>query len=381
MKIVHLCLSCFYVDGYAYQENCLVFEHVRAGHDVHVISSTESYDRGGQLTYLPPSSYAGSDGAPVIRLKYRLNLIPSLARKIRAYEGLAGILEEIKPEIIMFHGLCAWDILTVAAYVRRNPEVNFFIDCHEDFNNSARSWASRALLHKLVYRPIFRRCIDQIREVLCVTVESLEFAVEFYGSPRAKTRLYPLGCVIESTESVAERRTSFRRKHGLANNNIVVVQTGKFNSSKLLESALSAFCSIPSAELRFVIAGKMTEDVKETCQPLIESDSRIIDLGWQSADELRTVLSGADCFLQPFGQTVTSQMAAGFGCVILAQDLPSHRWLVGNRGFLFKDASELTNVFMWVLENSVRLEDLKFATSQFAVANLSYRQLALQILS
>lgn len=381
MKVVHFCLSCFYVDGYAYQENILVAEHVRAGHDVHVIASTESYDVHGRLTYLSPGSYIGTDGAAVTRLNYRFNTFPRLARKLRAYSGLAETLEQLKPEIIMFHGLCAWSLLTVTAYVRRNPKVKFFADCHEDFNNSARTWMSRELLHKRFYKPIFRQCVDQMHEVLCITVESLDFAIDFYGSPRGKTRMYPLGCTVESTQSVARRRADFRARHGLLDTDVVITQTGKLDHTKHLESALRAFCANPSPALKFVIAGRMTDDVKLVCLPLIKADTRIVDLGWQSIDELRSVLAGADCFLQPFGQTVTTQMAMGYGCVILAQDLPSHRWLVGDNGFLFKDASDLAGALSWVVENQARLGQLKLATKQFATAYLDYRQLALQIVS
>ena len=271
--------------------------------------------------------------------------------------------------------------MTVASYIRRNPSVRLFADCHEDSNNSARTWASRELLHKLFYKPIFRQCVNQIHEVLCITVESLDFAIGFYGSPRAKTRLYPLGCTIEPLEELSRRRADFRARHGFTDNEIVITQTGKLDHTKRLVSALQAFCTNPSPALKFVIAGRMTDDVKTECMPLIQNDSRIIDLGWQSTDELRSVLAGADCFLQPFGQTVTTQMAMGYGCVILAQDLPSHRWLVGDNGCLFKDSNELAHVFKWVVENQLKLDQLQQKTLQFAEAHLDYKQLALQIVN
>ena len=381
MKIAHLCLSCFYIDGYAYQENQLVAEHVGAGHDVHVIASIESYDINARLTYVSPGTYLGTDGAKVIRLPYRFNFFPRLARKIRAYVGLGALLRELQPEVILFHGLASWDLLTVAEYVKRNPKVRLFADCHEDFNNSARSWASRELLHKRFYKPIFRRCLDQISEVLCVTVESLDFAIDFYGSDRAKTRLYPLGGLIEPAAVNARRRAEFRSRLGFTDTDLVITQTGKLDRTKRLDLALRAFRANPSPRLKFVIAGRMTDEVKAECLPLIEGDARIIDLGWQSKDELRTVLAGADFFLQPFGQTVTTQMAMCQGCVVLAQDLPSHRWLVGDNGHLFRDAEELATTFRWVGGNQQRMEHLRQASMRVAEATRDYRKLAMQIVA
>lgn len=381
MKILHVCISGPFMDGMSYQENEIVAQHVLLGHDVTVIASTEIFDRDKQVIQTLPSCSRLDCGATLIRLPYANGVWMWLATKVRAHGGLSDCLQKIQPDRIMFHGLTAWDLLTVVAYVRRNPNVKLFADCHEDFNNSARTWASREVLHKRFYRPIFRRCVEHINEVLCVTVESLDFAVDFYGSPPTKSRLYPLGTIIESDQLVARRRASFRARLKLLDTDIVLTQTGKLDNTKKLESALLAFRANPSPVLKLVIAGQMSDDVKGVCLPLIESDKRIVDLGWQSKDDLCSVLAGADCFLQPFGQTVTTQMAMGFGCVILAQDLPSHRWLVGDKGCLFKDASELAGVLRWVVDNQSRLDQLKRASSQFAADHLDYRLLALQIVS
>ena len=42
MRILHLCLSCFYIDGYNYQENILPRINHEDGHDVRILASTET---------------------------------------------------------------------------------------------------------------------------------------------------------------------------------------------------------------------------------------------------------------------------------------------------------------------------------------------------
>jgi 1,2-diacylglycerol 3-alpha-glucosyltransferase len=380
MRVLHVCICGPFTDGLSYQENELVEQHVALGHDVTVIAATDTYGPDKQIVHTEAGTTRLNCGADLIRLPYSWGMRGWLATKIRAHRGLLHCVANLQPDRILFHGLTAWDLSTVAAYVRRNPGAQLFVDCHEDFNNSAKTWLSRELLHRLFYKPIFRNCIDQVKEVLCVTVESLDFAVDFYGSPRSKTRIYPLGCTVEASETATQRRADFRARLGLVDTDLVITQTGKLDHTKQLASALRAFCANPSSALRFVIAGRMSDDVKTVCLPLIKSDPRIFDLGWQSTDELRSVLAGADCFLQPFGQTVTTQMAMGYGCVILAQDLPSHRWLVGDKGHLFNDVSDLDAVFKWVVEKQGRLDQLKRATSQFAAEHLDYKKLALQII-
>jgi 1,2-diacylglycerol 3-alpha-glucosyltransferase len=381
VKVLHVCICGPFTDGLAYQENELIEQHVALGHDVTLIAATDTYGPDKQIVHTEAGSTRLSCGAKLIRLPYAWGLRGWLATKIRAHRGMRECIECIQPDRIFFHGLTAWDLLAVAAYVRRNPSVKLFADCHEDFNNSAMSWASRELLHKRFYKSIFQHCINQISEVLCVTVESLDFAVNFYGSDRAKTRMYPLGGVIESAATNVRRRADFRSRLGFTEADLVITQTGKLDRTKKLISALQAFRANPSPCLKFVIAGRMSEEVKAECLPLIEADARIIDLGWQSTDELRFVLAGSDFFLQPFGQTVTTQMAMCHGCVILAQDLPSHRWLVGDKGKLFRDAGELDATFRWVVEHQERVEQMRQASMRFAEANLDYRKLALQIVT
>ena len=53
MKVVHICLSDYYLDDRAYQENELVEEHLRQGHKVLVIASTQVLDNEKRRKYLP----------------------------------------------------------------------------------------------------------------------------------------------------------------------------------------------------------------------------------------------------------------------------------------------------------------------------------------
>ena len=50
MKIVHVCLACFYVEGMGYQENILPKEHSEAGHSVTVITSDFAFNERGEKT-------------------------------------------------------------------------------------------------------------------------------------------------------------------------------------------------------------------------------------------------------------------------------------------------------------------------------------------
>jgi 1,2-diacylglycerol 3-alpha-glucosyltransferase len=376
MRILHICLCGPFTDGLSYQENELVSEHVFLGHDVTVIASTDAFDCDMKIVQVPPGISTLVCGAKLLRLDYRLDTFKWISRKIRAHKRLFEYLGRIRPDRILFHGTASWDLLTVKSYIRKNRIEKFFVDCHSDFNNSARNWCSRHLLHRLFYKQIFRRVLPYVDEVLCVTIESFDFAVRFYGSDLIKTRIFPLGAVIEDDVECVARRMKFRRILGLDDSAVVITQTGKLDETKRLRDALVAFSATKGGNLRFVIAGKMNEAVSAACSDLIRNDERIVYLGWQTKEELKTVLAGSDFFLQPFGQTVTTQLAMGYGCIVLAQDFPSHRWLVGAHGKLFRDSSELGQAFEWVLHNVHRISALKYESRKFASDFLNYRELA-----
>ena len=379
MKIVHLCLSCFYIDGYAYQENQLVAQHVADGHEVTVIASTESFDANKRPCNVEPANYPGTDGAQVIRLPYRRIGPNSLAAKIRAYPGVKSMLERLSPDVILFHGLCAWEMLTVARYAKNHPNVLLYADCHEDFNNSARTPLSKWGLHFCFYRPIVRHCLPALRKVLCVTVESVAFARDFYGVDAALLELYPLGGQVLDNAEYATTRAAARVQLAVTDSDIVFVQSGKLDATKQLTNALRAFASVRDSRLRFVIAGHMAPDVQSEAQPLIETDARVRHLGWIEPDALRRLLCAADVYVQPFGQTATTQMSLCCRCAIIVQDLPSHRALFCNNGFLTTEQQGLTTAFRHISDHADTLNVMQHASGVFAQRHLDYRVLARRV--
>ena len=70
MKVLHLCLSAFYIDGYGYQENILPRMHKKLGHDVLIVASTETYIDNMNLGYIESRNYVNEDGIPVHRIPY-----------------------------------------------------------------------------------------------------------------------------------------------------------------------------------------------------------------------------------------------------------------------------------------------------------------------
>lgn len=381
MKVAHLCLSCFYIDGYAYQENQLVAEHVRLGHDVHVIASTESYDNNAQLVYVSSGAYNGTDGAKVIRIPYRFNVLPRLARKIRAYVGLDALLRELQPEVILFHGLASWELLTVAAYVKRNPGVKLFADSHEDWNNSARSILSKWVLHYGFYRVILQRSLPLIQKVLCVSLETIDFVRELYGVPQDQIEFYPLGGLLWDDFAYEATRARTRETQGWSSSHRVFLQSGKIDGAKRLGETLRAFKSLADPNLRLVIAGQIMADVRDDVLPLIDADPRVQMLGWVDPQQLRALLCAVDVYVQPGSQSATMQMALCCRRPLIIADVPSHRVFMEGNGLLVQSDEQLAKALTTLAQvPDELLTDMSRRSAAVATRLLDYRQQAMRVL-
>ena len=294
MKICHVCLSCFFVDGRLYQENELVIQHIADGHEVTVIASTETHDSAGSITYANEGAYVGVEGANIIRLRYRRWLPGLLMRKLRMHPGLPRLLRSLSPDAILFHGAAGWELLNVARYAKDNPSCAFYIDSHTDFVNSAHGWLSRTILHGLYYQNILRHAIRVAGPLLCVSTSVMDFANKIYRIPMDNMEFFPLGGRPLDDSKYLSLRSERRHALGLSDANILVVQSGKQSRAKRLLESIGAFIRTKGDELRFIIAGVIQEDVRAEAETLIMSDDRIKFIGWQDGDALTSLLCAAD---------------------------------------------------------------------------------------
>ena len=341
MKIVHFCLSCFYIDGYTYQENMLVREHVKAGHDVIVIASTETFNENGEISHLEPSEYFGHDGAKVIRLPYRSFLPAKVMKKLRMHPNIYKILGDFEPDVIMFHGMCGFELLTVAHYAKNRPEVILYADSHEDFNNSARNFISRNIVYRCFYNPLINLSKKYINKVFYITYETKIFCQKVYKLEDDQLEFLPLGGKILSDTIYGSMREQKRIDMDFKPDDIVFFQSGKFDSRKKLLESLAAFTHIKNDSIKFVVAGNIGLEIATEFQTILDSDERIIFVGWVDSEELIKLLCMCDVYVQPGTQSATMQMSLAARCPIILADVPSHKHIFRDNGFLVSSDNQL----------------------------------------
>lgn len=375
-RIAHLCLSCFYIDGCMYQENALVRQHKIDGHDVTVIASTETFGGDKKLTYLNPGSYTGSDGAQVIRLPYRKGPRNIMA-KLRFYVGLMDALEMISPDIIICHGISGGWLKDIVRYKNAHPMVRIFADNHADFNNSGTNFLSMQVLHRWYYRGILRRVSWVFEKILCISLETLEFANQVYDLPTSTLEFFPLGGVVFSDAEYMQRRERGRSLLCVDGDAIVFLQSGKFDAKKKLIEACTAFSrQTTDKRFRFIVVGHMDGVIKSEFKDLVAGDSRISFVGWQSADVLMDLLCAADMYVQPGSQSATMQMSLSARCPIILADVKAHRPYYNGNGWLVTNDAEIHEAMAAIQRNPSVLQEMSARSLDVAKRLLDYKMLA-----
>ena len=89
--------------------------------------------------------------------------------------------------------------------------------------------------------------------------------------------------------------------------------------------------------------------------------------------------SPADVFLQPAGQTATTQMSMCCRCALLVSDVPSHRALFVDNGYLINEQTTLPASLLAIAREPEALTSMKQRSLTFARQHLDYTQLARRI--
>lgn len=379
MKIVHLCLSNFYIDNYNYQENLLPLMNLYDGHDVSIIASTETFIDNLKIGYVEPKEYLNKDGISVKRIPYSKIPFHFIKRKIRSYPGVYQLLEIKTPDVILFHGMSAWELRTVIKYKINHPKVRLYVDNHATLENSAKDLFSRYVLHRLFYRLAIKNLYKHIDKILFVSLEAGDFLSTMYDIPDNKMEFYPLGGMVVEDGYREKIRKNVRDELGVSSNDILIIHSGKLDRLKRTQDILLALRGTPSENITMVIIGSIPDNMKSVLEPLIEADKRVKYLGWKTSEELRRFLYAGDVYVQPGSQSATMQNAICCGCAIMLYPHKSHEPYLKGNGYYVESIDDMRQVFRELTSRPDMLKTMSANSLKVARNLLDYRKLAARL--
>ncbi|MBR5842582.1 MAG: glycosyltransferase family 4 protein [Bacteroidaceae bacterium] len=349
MKIVHLCISNFFIDNYSYQENMLTKYHVKMGHEVTVIASLVSFNKEGKSCLLPsPSVRMDDNGYKVIRLAYKRPL--KLNRTLRRYKNFYDTLAAEKPDVIFTHGVAMAEVNTLVRYLRKNPHVKLYGDHHGDYINSATNFWSKHVLHKIIWRHYTKKLEPYLTKCYGVTPMRCRFLKEMYRLNPNIIEFLPMGVDDEAIpENRGEVRNSIRKELGVPEDAFLIMTGGKIDQRKNTHVLLEAIKRIDNPNLHLVICGVLAPEMEYLKE---QFDSRIHYLGWCNAQRVMDCMVASDMACFPGTHSTLWEQAVGVGlpAVLKRWDEMTHMDVNGNCIFVKgEDVIELQKVIEQML--------------------------------
>lgn len=353
MRITHLCLGCFFPDGYSYQENLLPKYHKELGHEVSVIASLQTFDKNGKVSYLEkPSKYVNENKLPVIRLAYKSP--EKLYKKVKRFAGTYEAIQETKPDVLFIHGCQFLDIDIVVKYLEVHKNVTVYVDNHADFSNSATNWASLHILHKIIWKRCAHMILPYTRKFYGVLPARVDFLKDVYGLPADRIELLIMGADDDKVKEVLDvsLRSRLRHQYGIKDGDFLIVTGGKIDKAKqqtiLLMQAVKQLAQ-ENSRIKLLVFGSVIPEMKETVEA--NQSENVQYIGWVNSDKTYQYFGMADLACFPGRHSVFWEQVAGMGIPLLVKywDGTTHVDMGGNAEFLREDSvgemmEKITNI-------------------------------------
>ncbi|MCY1151254.1 MAG: glycosyltransferase [Sphaerochaetaceae bacterium] len=380
MKIIHCCLAAFYIDGYGYQENILPREHKKLGFEVNILASTEIFINNNSLGYTTPKEYINEDNIQVTRLGYKKFLPHFIMKKLRIYSGTYDYFKEHTPDIIFLHDIQFLDILQIKRYVKNNPKVQIFVDCHTDFKNSAKNWVSKNIMHRIIYRFCAKQIEPYTTKFWGVLPARVDFLIEMYHINPSKVDLLVMGAeekLIKEAKN-SKLKDSIYLKYNLLDSNFLIITGGKIDYNKLeVLTLMNAVKLLNNKNIKLIIFGSVAKNLLETFKSLLSES--IIYIGWVDSKDIYKIFELGDLIVFPGLHSVLWEQAVGQGkpCIFKHIKGFEHIDLCGNCQFLYTNTKEeIMEKINLLTEDKDKYKEMKKIAEKFGKKTFSYTTIA-----
>lgn len=378
MKVTHLCLACFFPDGYSYQENMLPKYHKKLGFDVSVIASLQTFDEHGRVAYMEKASeYKNEYGIQVYRLDYKkpLFIYKKLKRFIKAYETI----EKTNPDILFIHGCQFLDMNIIVKYKRNHPNVKIYIDNHADFSNSGKNWLSLNLLHKILWRKCAKKIEPFTEKFYGVLPARVDFLTNIYKLPQEKCELLVMGADDEKVyEALQESNIKIiKNKLDINDDETVIMTGGKIDNFKRQTLLLmEAINKLNHTKIKLIVFGSVIPEMKDLVHQ--QESEKVKYIGWVASEETYKYFAVADLVVFPGRHSVFWEQVAGLGKPMVCKkwEGTTHVNVSGNVRFLTKDScDEICEVLSDIIDTKGVLSAMTEA-AQKCMSEFSYKDIA-----
>jgi len=319
MRIVHV-INYFNTNAH-YQENYMVREHVRAGHDTYVVTSDRNfphpdYQNTAQQLYGDRRIGTGvsvHEGVTIVRLRTVL--------EVRCRSWLGGLerrIRKIQPDVVICHGIL--DVSTIRLLLMQ-ASFRLVVDEHQVSQQVDRSRIGR-LVYWLFRAILTPRLLRRAEKLIAISEACIETMTQHLGIPPERVRVIPLGADEEKFRFDPDARRRFRAEHGIAEDTVVITHTGKLYEEKKPHLVIEAANALEArGRVHLLFVGRPTQEYEEKfAAALAASSVPHTYIPFVSQQVLAEVFSASDVAVWPAGPTISTLEAASCGVAIVCAD-------------------------------------------------------------
>ncbi len=314
MKILHCCLSFEYIDDWGYQENILPLMHKKLGYDAAVLTADEIHRGGINKEGLKQGGYLSKDGIMITRIPSKI--MPNfLKRKLRLLDGVKDALSAYSPDIIFLHDASTLSVFPLVSYLKENKKVHLVVDCHSDYVNSAKTWVSRNILHKIIYKMCYQRVLPYSDMFFGTLPIRCTFLHEVYGIPNEKISFLEMG-FDDTNIDFGKRdkiRIRVRERLNIPENEFVVIIGGKIDQRKHVIELMKAVKQSKIDNLSLIVFGEPVDEIKEQFYEIVKDNEKIKNVGWIDSNEVYNYYFASDLAFFPGTHSVLWEQAVSCG--------------------------------------------------------------------
>lgn len=387
MKIVHLCLSSFYIEGFGYQENIIPKYNKKDGHEVTIIASKFTYNKNnGKEEEADAGEYINHDGIKVIRIEYKYPMFGKLNSKLKIYAGTYELIAKERPDLIFSHGIQFIDLNEVVRYVKDNQGCRLVADSHAAYINSGLTILSRVVLHKIIYRKIIQNSLKYIDRLFVIAPGCRDFAKDMYGIQDDKMEYLFLGADTDRIDFDKKDVISIkiRDELGIKIEDTVLITGGKLSKGKNLKLLIDAFRLIDSINIKLIIFGVLSDDIREEMIEMMSRDSRIKYLGWIESDKVYDYYLSSNIAIFPGTKSALWEQAICSGLPLICKKWSGMEYVdLGGNVIFIKgdDEDELKYSINKIINDSELYKQMKTVAKEIGYKKFSYKSISRDAIS
>lgn len=352
-----------------YLENFLPKYLARLGADVHVVATDlpsyyqmsererkEAYTGFADATDLVPGAVESMQGFTLHVLAHEQTL---------GYMRMAGLrtkLRSIRPDVVQTQHVIGWIPLQAAL---AKPELGYKLFTGSHYHASVFPLANKRvppwnteLLRCRIARSLPGWVVGLFTEkCYAITTDCADVAARFFGVPRKKIDICPLGVDTELFRPIAnqeqrEERVRMRQRLGFSESDIVCIYTGRLGEDKnpLLLSRAVAHLASAGEPFRglFVGNGVQAQAIRSCSGCVVQPFVPVQDLG--------NLYRAADIGVWPTQESTSMLDAAACGLPIVANDTMTAPERLEGSGLAYKlnDAEDLIRTLLKLRDRETR---------------------------